>query len=111
MQMDLFAEEPPRARPRPPRRADIERAIKREITSLRRQRRDWLAGRSTATWYGLAFHAKPCGEPEPDCEGCASRSWHNDQAAAISARIEVLTARLNPLAGEVVPAHVGPQTR
>ncbi len=106
-QMQLFEEEPPRARLRPPRRADIERAIKREIADLRRTHRDWLTGRAIADWWGVPYHAKPCGEQH--CEGCAGRLFSRDRAAEIGTRIEVLVARLNPLTGDVVPAHVGPQ--
>jgi hypothetical protein len=72
------------------------RAVNSRISTLRAERRKWLAGRYThwgEPWCagpGSSYHQEPC------CEGCATVAWCRDRAAEISEQITDLAASLVP---------------
>lgn len=73
-----------------------ERAVNSRIRELRRERRNWLAGRY-AHWgepwcacLASLHHQEIC------CEGCATVAWCRDRAAEIAGQIGQLEASLVP---------------
>jgi hypothetical protein len=72
------------------------RAVNSRIRELRRERRNWLAGRYLP--WGMPWCAGPASpyHQEPLCQGCGTVAWCRDRAAEISEQIRCLEASLAP---------------